>query len=616
MDWNSALAPLREGVLRVVECRSSEPVEVLRENGLDNRHWERGNTTSEQSNLRGLLRRLDGQLYSQYRSLIGRHQLGEFEVVVDRVPPDPYAGGARVRLVVERQKANLPGDLTRPKERRLGVEAYLSARVVEALRHQFGSGRRQAPGSGQVYVEPFDPAVLERSVCRVSAECIELRLLVDLPASARRIRGAQVEQLFCTGLLRLATSVLLFSERAACEARDAADTMDDHLELQRELSSRGLVSFVADDSLLARGGGADNGPRRDGHEVAFRSPDSLALELELPHAGKVRGMGIPAGVTVIVGGGFHGKSTLLDAIASAVHPHLSGDGRARVATIPEAVIIRAEDGRSVRRVDISGFLGRLPSGARSADFSTEKASGSTSQASAIVEALEVGARLLLLDEDRCATNFMIRDGRMQRLVPRPGEPIIPFLDRVRELYDRFGVSTILVTGGSGDYLEVADTVIRMDAYLPHDVTQQAKEVARTTQSMRLSETIPPFELPATREPRTASGFRPQSLRTSSRGARAVRVGDETVSLRELDQLVEAGQVRALGRLMRSAAMRMADGKDMATLIDEVEGRLDAEGLDSLDPPVAYDLSRPRRFELAAALNRWRALLVARPGTER
>jgi predicted ABC-class ATPase len=211
---------------------------------------------------------------------------------------------------------------------------------------------------------------------------------------------------------------------------------------------------------------------------------------------------------------------------------------------------------------------------------------------------------------------MIRDGRMQRLVPRPGEPIVPFLDRVRELYDGFGVSTILVTGGSGDYLEVADTVIRMDAYQPRDVTQQAREVARSTHSMRLREDLPPLKPPTAREPRMASGFRPHALRSSSRGPRGVRIGDETVSLRALDQLVEAGQVRAIGRLMRGAAIRMANGKSMSALIDEIEARLDADGLDALDPPVAYDLARPRRFELAAALNRWRAMLVARPGTAR
>jgi len=571
---------------------------------------------TEDNELRELLRRIDGQSFSRYRELVGRHALQEFEVIVDRVPPDPFAGGARLRLLVDREKANLPLELTRPGPVRLGVEAYLASRVVEALLGQPGGGRRRTPGSGQIFVEPLGPAVLERSVCRISTQRIELRLFVDLPAGGRRIHGRQAEALFFSTLVRLATTVLLFPDRAVRGARAAAESVCDHRALQEQLRERGLVAFVADDSLLARAGGDDTGPRRDGREIAFSSPDELAVELELPEGRTVRGLGIPAGVTLVVGGGFHGKSTLVDAVAAGVHPHLPEDGRSRVATVPEAVVIRAEDGRPVRRVDISGFLGPLPSGVLSSDFSTDRASGSTSQASSIIEALEVGAKLLLLDEDRSATNFMIRDGRMQRLVPRPGEPIIPFLDRVRELYDSFGVSTILVTGGSGDYLEVADTVIRMDSYLPRDVTARAREVAATTRTMRLDEALPGFEMPQGRELSLGGGMRPHALRTSPRGPRAVRVGDEVISLAALEQLVEPGQVRALGRLMRSAAMRMGPGKTMNELLDEIESRLDAEGLDPLDPPVAYDLSRPRRFELAAALNRWRMLSVRCPGADR
>jgi len=318
-------------------------------------------------------------------------------------------------------------------------------------------------------------------------------------------------------------------------------------------------------------------------------------------------MGIPAGVTLIVGGGFHGKSTLLEAIARGVHPHRPGDGRERVAALPATVLVRAEDGRSVRNVDISSFLGNLPSGIRPADFTTEKASGSTSQAAAIVEALELGARLLLMDEDRCATNFMVRDGRMQRLVPSRSEPIVPFVDRVREIYGTCGVSSILVTGGSGDYLDVADTVIQMLAYEPLDVTDSARRIAEQTRSMRLEEPRAAFRPPAARAPRTGPDLDPRSLRTGSRGPRAVRVGNETVDLHAVEQIVEVGQVRALGPLIRRATRRM-DGKvPLALLVEELEDWLDREGIDALDRPVAYDLSRPRGFELAAALNRWRRI---------
>lgn len=564
--------------------------------------------------LRGVLRRIDGAPYGRYRELLGRFRLGEFELVVDRVPPDPYAGPARLRIVASRAACGIPDDLVSCRARRLGVEDFLGSEADEVIGRQIGHSRRIPPGSGSVRLDSGGPAVMERSACRLTQVNVELRLFVGLPAGGRRIHARKAEELLLTGLPRVATSALLFSARRIEAARRAADNVEDHLALQEALDRRGLVAFIADGSLLARAGGHDQRPRRDGREVEFRAPDGLRVTLDLPHAGPVSGMGIPAGVTLIVGGGFHGKSTLLEAIARGVHPHRPGDGRERVAALPATVLIRAEDGRSVRGVDISAFLGDLPSGARASEFTTEKASGSTSQAAAIVEALELGAKLLLMDEDRCATNFMVRDGRMQRLVPAGAEPIVPFVDRVREIFGTCGVSTILVTGGSGDYLDVADTVIQMLAYEPRDVTGPARKIAEETKSMRLDEPRGSLEKPTARAPLPGPGLDPRSLRTASRGPRAVRIGEETVELHALEQLVEVGQVRALGSLMKRAVRRMDGETRLARLVEESESWLDREGIDALDRPVAYDLSRPRGFEFGAALNRWRQLCVRRSGS--
>ena len=549
---------------------------------------------------------MDGLSYAAYKRILGRHTVGEFEVVVDRIPPDPYAGQARVRLVCDRAKAHLSTGLVSSRSRRIGTEDYLSRAAADALASQVRRGGNAPPGSGRISLEAIGPAMLERGSCRITETSIELRLLVDLPAVGRRVRGLEAEELFFSDLQRLATAAVLFSSRRAEEAARHADAAEDHEALQTEIASRGLVAFVADGSLLARSGGEDTGPRRDGREVPFESPESLAVTVRLPHAGVVRGMGIPAGVTVIVGGGFHGKSTLLDAIVSGVHPHRPGDGRELVATSPEAVAVRSENGRSVRRVDISAFLAELPSGEASADFSTERASGSTSLAASIVEALEAGARLLLVDEDTSATNFLIRDGRMQRLVPRPLEPIVPYLDRVKEVHRRFGVSTLLVTGGSGDYLEAADTVILMRGYRPEDVTARAREVVSATRSVRIAEAVPAMRPPAARHP-SVTGLEGPPPRVGLRGPRGLRIGDETVDLAAVEPIEETGQVRALAFLLREAARRMDAGKDLASLVREIEGWLDAEGLDALDPPAAYDLSRPRRFEIAGAINRWRSV---------
>ena len=62
----------------------------------------------------------------------------------------------------------------------------------------------------------------------------------------------------------------------------------------------------------------------------------------------------------------------------------------------------------------------------------------------------------------------------KKLVVKEKEPITPFIDRVKELYDNFGVSTILIIGGSGDYFDVANHVIMMDEYVPKDVTKKGK----------------------------------------------------------------------------------------------------------------------------------------------
>ncbi len=545
-----------------------------------------------------------------YDRILGRHDVGEFTFIVDRIPPDPYAGPARLRLVCDRAKAHVPARLVSGRAGRFGVEDCVARAAAAALVSQAPRGGNAPPGSGRISVVEPGASMVERSTCRITPTSIELRVFVDLPAIGRKVRGFQAEELFYSDLPRLATATLLFSARKSEDAARYAATAEDHETLLAELARRGWVAFVADGSLLARAGGDDGGPRRDGREVTFRSPETLAATLNLPHAGAIRGMGVPAGVTVIVGGGFHGKSTLLDALAAGVHPHRPGDGRERVATIPEAVAVRSENGRPVRRVDISGFLSDLPSGEAAADFSTERASGSTSLAASIAEAIEGGARALLLDEDTTATNFMIRDGRMQRLVPRALEPIVPFLDRVVEIYRRLGVSTILVTGGSGDYLDVADTVIRMQGYQAEDVTAQAREVATATRSMRLVEALPAMKPPVHRQPliELPEGGAP---RVGLRGARGVRIGEETVDLSAVEPIEETGQVRAIAYLLREAARRMEAGKEMPTLLREIDAWLDEVGLDALDPPAAYDLSRPRRFELAAAINRWRSIRVAR-----
>jgi len=102
----------------------------------------------------------------------------------------------------------------------------------------------------------------------------------------------------------------------------------------------------------------------------------------------------------------------------------------------------------------------------------------TSQAANIMEAVELGAKTFLIDEDTCATNFMIlRDEKMAQLVPNNMEPITPLLHKIKSLFNEKGIFSVIVMGGSGDSFTVADLVLWMDCYECKNVTTRAKEIA-------------------------------------------------------------------------------------------------------------------------------------------
>jgi predicted ABC-class ATPase len=354
---------------------------------------------------------------------------------------------------------------------------------------------------------------------------------------------------------------------------------------------------------------------------------------------------------LIVGGGYHGKSTLLRAIELGVYNRIPGDGREFVVTNPAAVKIRAEDGRSVAGVDISPFINHLPQGRDTAQFYTENASGSTSQAANIIEALEVGKRkkeegrgkkeegrgkkeeaqslvletqlvaisegdlvpVLLVDEDTAATNFMIRDRRMQELIAKNKEPITPFIDKVKQLYADCGVSTILVMGGSGDYFDVADTVIALENFQADDVTEKAKEIAINYSISRAAEGGENFGEITQRVPIPASldpSLGRRDVRVKVRDVDELAFGTEEIDLGAIEQIVDSGQLRAIAAAMVYAKQQYMDGKrTLSEIIDLVIAEIDAQGMDILSPFPEGDFAMFRRFELAAVINRLRSLSV-------
>lgn len=565
-------------------------------------------------------RRLDGRGYPAYRDLEGEWSAGDgITVFVDRVARDPFAPPSRLRVRVDGAVAGFPRTLFSNRIRRTALADFLARRFHRAIPRSGGSAG--SGHSGRIRIDAGGQEALERTAIRISGDedgsgFVEARVEVGLPAAGRRILGHRAADLLTAELPRIGRKALVFTSLPGGAAKTFVDAIENQEHLRSELRARRLVAFVADGALLPRAHGASELPLGGERVVPFESPPSLRVRLPLLHPGdgppEVSGMGIPEGVTLIVGGGFHGKSTLLQALARSVVPHVPGDGRERVATRADAVTVRAEEGRAVSSVDVSPFIRELPGGRTTTAFTTENASGSTSQAASIVEALEAGSRLLLMDEDTSATNLMIRDARMQALVARAAEPIIALLDRVRELFEEHGVSTILVMGGSGDYLDAADTVIQLADYRPREVTALARTVAGKYPTRRASETGAAGFLQRVRHPDPRS-FDPSGRKGTPR-IRATRrelllYGEEELDLRAVDQIFDESQTRAAGYAMALASREFA-GRPVGGVLDALEARLDEAGLESLTTDGRAGLhpgrlARPRRYEIAAALNRLR-----------
>lgn len=452
--------------------------------------------------------------------------------------------------------------------------------------------------------------VLDRTSVSLSRDgSVNARFRIGLPARGRRILGEEAAALV-TAAVEAACVSLFFGALEGAALQAHVEAVEDAVSLRTQLTESGLIAFVADGAVLPRRSGVDDAPLESDAVVPFVSPPTLGRTLHAPNGGAIRGMGIPVGVTLIVGGGYHGKSTLLRALQFGVYDHVPGDGRERVVTVPAAVKVRAEDGRRVAGTDISNLIGTLPDGTDTTAFWTENASGSTSQAAAIVEAQEAGATALLLDEDTSATNFMIRDARMQRLIEDRAEPITPLIDRVRVLHRKVGISTVIVIGGSGDYFDVADTVISMRNYGPEDVTGAARAIAESVPTRR---GVRPgsWNHPRDRRPQPESidprrGRRDLAIQVLARDR--VSFGTTLVDLAAVEQVVEDAQTRALAHAAAYARRDAIDGhRTMGAAIARLMAEIDASGVGIVHPHEIGELARFRGVELAAFLNRLRSL---------
>lgn len=569
--------------------------------------------------LKEQLRNIDHKSYPLYKSLKGAYSFKNFVFHINHVQGDPFAAPSDVSVTVDVKKAGFPAYALKNAL----TKDTLADVILREFSKQINQFTFKAKGSGKsglLSVSHPGQEVLKRTAAQVDDKEIVIRFSIGFPANGRTINARELDKIIFEYLPVCVEKALYYKNLDAKRLEEAIALAEDQQAIREQLKEKKLVAFIANGSVLPRESGISSHPMK--HAKVFTSPESLQVSMELPHKGTVYGMGIKQGITLIVGGGYHGKSTLLNALELGIYNHIAGDGREYVIADETALKLCAEDGRCIKNVDISMFINDLPNGMDTHAFSTLDASGSTSQAAGVIEGMESGSRLFLLDEDTSATNFMVRDAFMQRVVSMDHEPITPFLARARDLYEKAGISTILVAGSSGAFFHIADTVIQMDQYVPLDITKKAKDLCK---EFPISEEKPrPFVLPQShrimekdkngaikrRDYRSGAIKKdaPERLKVKTMGVEGFLIGKQNVNLHALEQLVDSEQTAALGQLLKYAVENLIDGKrTIAEIADDLEDKLAREGMQFTvgHGALCGGYALPRKQEIYACFNRYR-----------
>ena len=574
--------------------------------------------------LRQQLRSINRKSYPAYKGLKGLYHFGNYILSIDHVQGDPFASPSHVSIQISHRDAGFPDEYYKDTLTKTTLCDYLT-RQFEKQVSQYSFRAKGSGKSGLLTVSHCGQEILSRTACEITEKGITARFFVGFPANGRTINATELEKILFDFLPVCIQKSFFYSSLDAKELQNYIELAEDQEFIRQTLPAKNLCAFIADGSILPRESGISSRPMKA--SVPFTSPDSLRISMELPHKGKITGMGIPKGITLIVGGGYHGKSTLLNALELGVYNHIPGDGREYVITDATAVKLRSEDGRFIKDVDISMFINDLPNKKDTRCFSTLDASGSTSQAAGIVESIEAGSHLFLLDEDTSATNFMVRDAFMQQVIQREKEPITPFLERAENLYKKAGISTILVAGSSGAFFHIADTIIQMDNYVPKNITASVKKLCSQYPLPAVS--VTDFQLPHSHrimsKPAESSNHlrhnsrgnhsdsgaaKPERLKTRISGTDGFSLGRQEIDLRYTEQLIDTEQTAALGLLLKYAVEHLADGRrTLPEIVQFLWKNLSLHGLSFFteNQKISCGYAIPRIQEIYACLNRYRGL---------
>lgn len=557
--------------------------------------------------LRKNVRGIDHKSYSLYKGLLGEYQFGKYVLCIDKVQGDPFASPSRVRVCIPKKVHGFSEKWYDKRCKRVALEDLILRkwnRYLYAQNKKSGSGN-----SGRLGVCSCGQEVFERQAVVIKEQEIEGYFLVGFPAKGRSILAGELEKILFQMVPDMVEQVFVCNNYEQKQLQETLELAMNQEYIREQLKEKKLVAFLANGAVLPRESGVSQRPLKNA--VLFQSPKSMEVIMDVPYGEPMVGMGIPQGVTVIAGGGYHGKSTLLEAIQLGVYNHIKGDGREYVITDEDAVKIRAEDGRSICNTDIQMFIDNLPNHKDTRQFCTENASGSTSQAGNMIEALEAGATTFLIDEDTSATNFMVRDGIMQRIVTKEKEPITPFISWVRGLYEEKGISTVIVVGSSAAYLQVADTILQLDFYQVKDIKKQAEEILKEYDELKIEckHAVPKHNFER-KVKRMDMSYKGRDMKVKTTAMDTILLNKEVIDVRYLEQLIDYGQTVGIAYFLKYGMERLCDNKKtLQNLVDELYDIVEEKGFSSLIPK-GYSAGfpvLPRKQEVMAAWNRFRRL---------
>ena len=564
--------------------------------------------TAEQ--LEEILHNINRKSYPLYKGLKGSYQFSTFILNIEHVQGDPFAAPSRVSIDVKEEEAAFPKELYDKKYKRTAIQDFL----LREMSREIGKYSFSAKGSGKsglISISRCGQEVLERTAFQIKEGRITARFEIGFPANGRTINAGELIKILFDYLPKIVDQSMFYKNVNKKELNEAVFLAEDQYVIRQELKKRNLVAFVANGSILPRESGVSTKPKKDAK--VFHSPESMEVEIVVPHRGCIRGMGISSGITLIVGGGYHGKSTLLKALELGIYDHIKGDGREYVITEASAMKIRSEDGREISHIDISKFINNLPDRKDTCDFSTENASGSTSQAANVVEAIEAGSKVLLVDEDTCATNFMVRDQLMQMVISKEYEPITPFIDRVRDLYEKQGISTVIVAGSSGTYFRIADHIIQMDQYDAIDITEKVKDLLKSLD-------IEPNNIGYEDIEETGCVRKLKSRPLDKKhdqvkikifGKDGFSIGKENVDLKFVEQIVDTEQTAALAYCLKYILEKTEKNEqDINGLMKNLWNQMEEKGFEVLcgERRIPMQMAYVRKQDIFSCINRFRAFI--------